>query len=152
MKSIQTQLRKTYWDKLQVLMSIFPDYKEDFEFVKRRLVYPRLRRMNGKKDFAEEPLPKNLPFNGKEPKYSLYFQLRDDLAVQYKKMLRYHGFIDQRGRCQNSLFVESLIYRAYHKVEKKDPDAIKRVRSPYISSIVPAEDSHVGENWFGKND
>lgn len=112
--------------------------------------------MNEKKEFADEPLPKNLPYSGLEPKYPLRIDMIDERKTQFQKLLHYHGFVDQRGRCQNSLFVEALIFRAYKNLEKKDPEAVKRTKPPlesdYGSMIPPIGPSHEGENWFGKND
>lgn len=148
MKSVQFHIRESYYKKLHFLMKHFPHhYKYEWKFVDDRLIQPRIRRMNENRDFALEPLPKNLPFNGIEPKFDLRIDFKDDRAESFQKLLRYHGYQNLKGKYENSRFVEVLIHRAFEKLKKTDPELAKRFD---VESTIGQ--SHNDENWFGKND
>lgn len=133
MKTIQYHIRKSYYEKLHILMENFPhNYKREFKFVDQRLIQPRLRRMNENREFAKEPLPKNLPFTQIEPKFDFNIEMTPERVDQYQKLLRYHGFQDMKGRYQHSAFLESLIFRAYEKLEKEKPEVASKTAKPLI--------------------
>lgn len=157
MKTIQYHIRKSYYEKLHILMENFPhNYRREFKFVDQRLIQPRLRRMNEKREFAKEPLPKNLPFTEVEPRFDFNIEMTPERYDQYQKLLRYHGFQDAKGRYQHSLFLEALIFRAYEKLEKEKPEVASKTAKPLKSDFDPVAfamgDNHEGENWFGRND
>lgn len=154
MKTIQYHIRKSYYEKLHILMENFPhNYRREFKFIDDRLIQPRLRRMNEERGFAKEPLPKNLPFTEIEPKFGINIEMKPERYMQYLKLLSYHGFQDMKGRYQHSAFVESLIFRAYEKLEKEKPEVASKTVKPLNSDFDPVAfamgESHDDENWAG---